>query len=647
MCGLTGFWTKRDGGNLAQSVRKMTDAIRYRGPDDQGHWLDEERGLALSHRRLSIIDLSPEGHQPMCSASGRYTLVYNGEVYNFEEMRAELEREGCAGWRGHSDTEVMLAAFEVWGVEAAVGRFVGMFAFALWDRAEDALYLVRDRLGIKPLYYGWNGATFLFGSELHALKQHPDFEGRLNQRALGTYLRYGYVPSPESIFEGIYKLPPGALIKLRHPLERPEPQVYWSAYEVAQAGLRCPFEGDAADAADALHGVLSEAVGCRMVADVPLGAFLSGGIDSSTVVALMQARSARPVKTFTVGFHEEGFNEAHHAKAVAEHLGTDHTELYVTAEDALAVVPKLPRLYDEPYADESQIPTFLISELARKQVTVSLSGDGGDELFAGYTSYQQDEARWRTLARVPYALRAPAAQVLAKTAETPQRHLDSLGKALPGALQQYANAERLERMADYLRLESQRELHNKRLTRLDAHQMLLSAAADETYRADRPNWTAFPEHVQSLMYWDMTTFMPDDILVKLDRASMGVSLEARVPILDHRVAELAWRFPLAMNFRGGKGKRLLREVLYRYVPESLVERPKKGFSVPVGRWMRGPLRDWAEDLLSEERLEREGLLEVGRVRRQWEDFLAGNFAQGQSPIWTTLMLQAWLEEQRR
>ena len=647
MCGLTGFWTKRDGGDLAQSVRRMTDAISYRGPDDQGHWLDEERGLALGHRRLSIIDLSPEGHQPMHSASGRYALVYNGEVYNFAQIRAELEREGYAAWRGHSDTEVMLAAFEAWGVEAAVARFVGMFAFALWDRAEGALYLVRDRLGIKPLYYGWNGATFLFGSELHALKQHPDFEGRLNQRAIGTYLRYCYVPSPESIFEGIYKLPPGTLLKVRGPLEHAEPQVYWSAYEVAQAGLRCPFEGDAADAANALYDLLSEAVGCRMVADVPLGAFLSGGIDSSTVVALMQAQSARPVKTFTVGFHEESFNEAHHAKAVAEHLGTDHTELYVTAEDAMAVIPKLPRLYDEPFADESQIPTFLISELARKQVTVSLSGDGGDELFAGYTSYQQDKARWQTLERVPYALRSRAAQVLAKTAETPQRRLDSLGRVLPGALQQYANAERLGRMADYLGLESRSELHNKRLTRLDAHQMLLSAKESESYRADRPNWTSFPEHVQSLMYWDMTTFMPDDILVKVDRASMGVSLEARVPILDHRVAELAWRFPLEMNFRDGKGKRLLREVLYRYVPEPLVERPKKGFGVPVGRWLRGPMRDWAEDLLSEERLKREGLLEVGTVRRQWEDFLAGNFAQGQSPIWTTLMLQAWLEEQSK
>lgn len=649
MCGLSGFWTKRtDANDLEQTIRQMTDAISYRGPDDQGYWTDEARGLALGHRRLSIIDLSSEGHQPMASASGRYMMVYNGEIYNFEDIRAEL---GLASshhnhaWRGHSDTEVILEAIETWGLEEALGRFVGMFAFALWDRAEDALYLVRDRLGIKPLYYGWSGATFFFGSELHVLKQHPDFQGCLNQRAIGMYLRYRYVPGPESIYEGVYKLPPGALIKVQSPVEKSEPQTYWSAHEVAKRGVEAPFEGSAEEAVDMLHDVLAEAVKCRMVSDVPLGAFLSGGIDSSAVVALMQSQSTQAVKTFSIGFHEEGYNEAHHAKAVAEHLGTDHTELYVSYEDAMAVIPKLTRLYDEPFADASLIPTFLVSELARREVTVSLSGDGGDELFGGYTVYQKNQQNWKTLQRVPHALRSSAAYVLEKTAELPQRRLDRLDKMLPDKLHKYTNADQLDRIAQYLGLESQSDVHHYQLTRVDPYEALLSAQEAETYAADRPNWTSFPEYVRSMMYWDMTTYLPDDILVKLDRASMGVSLEARVPILDHRVVELAWRFPLELNFEGTQGKQLLREVLYRYVPQFLVERPKRGFSVPIGQWLRGPLRDWAEDLLSKERLEREGLLNSGVIRQQWEDFLAGKSAQGYSPIWLVLTLQAWLDQE--
>lgn len=648
MCGLTGFWTKRnEQSDLVHTVQRMTDAITYRGPDDQGYWVEQERGVAFGHRRLSIIDLSPEGHQPMHSASGRFVMVYNGEIYNFEEMRADLEREtGRKAWRGYSDTEVILEAIEHWGIESAVGRFIGMFALALWDRAENALYLVRDRLGIKPLYYGWSGPSFLFGSELHTLKQHPDFEGGLNQRAIGAYLRYRYVPSPESIYEDIYKLPPGSILKLQQPLERAEPRAYWSAYEVAQAGVHCPFEGSAEEAADALHDLLADAVKRRMVADVPLGAFLSGGIDSSTVVALMQAQSTQRVKTFTVGFNEASHNEAHHAKAVAEHLGTDHTELYVTPEDALAVIPNLPRLYDEPFADESQIPTLLVSELARRKVTVSLSGDGGDELFAGYTVYQKNQSRWKALERVPYALRSSAAHMLGKTAELPQRRLNTLGRLLPNRLQGYTNADQINRVAEYLNLRSQSALHEKYLTRLDAHQTLVAARADETYAAERPNWTSFPDYVQSMMYWDMTTFMPDDILVKLDRASMKVSLEARVPILDHRVVELAWRFPLELNFDGSEGKQLLRKVLYRYVPKSLVERPKRGFGVPIRDWLKGPLKDWADDLLSEESLKREGVLNASVIHQHWEDFLAGKSTQGHSPIWTALTLQAWLSEQR-
>ena len=648
MCGLTGFWTKRnEQGDLTHMVQRMTDAITYRGPDDHGYWADQGRGVAFGHRRLSIIDLSPEGHQPMHSASGRFVMIYNGEIYNFEELRAELCREtGHKTWRGHSDTEVILEAIEHWGLEEAVGRFIGMFALALWDRAENTLHLVRDRLGIKPLYYGWSGSSFLFGSELHTLKRHPDFVGRLNQRAIGAYLRYRYIPSPESIYEDIYKLPPGSIIKLQHPLERAEPKAYWSAYEVAQAGVSCPFEGSPDEAVDALHDLLADAVKRRMVADVPLGAFLSGGVDSSAVVALMQAQSTQSVKTFTIGFNEDTHNEAHYAKAVAKHLGTDHTELYVTPEDAMAVIPNLPRLYDEPFADESQIPTLLVSELARRKVTVSLSGDGGDELFGGYTVYQKNQSRWKALERVPYALRSPVAHVLGKTAELPQPRLDALGKLLPSRLQGYTNADQMSRIAEYLNLRSQRDLHEKYLTRLDAHQTLVAAQKSEAYVADRPDWTSFPSYVQSMMYWDTTTFMPDDILVKLDRASMKVSLEARVPILDHRVVELAWRFPLELNFEGSEGKQLLRKVLYRYVPKNLVERPKRGFSVPIRYWLKGPLKDWADDLLSEERLEREGVLNARVIRQYWEDFLADRFPQGHSPIWTALTLQAWLSEQR-
>jgi asparagine synthase (glutamine-hydrolysing) len=646
MCGIVGFWGPSGTGtaHLEVLAESMARQLAHRGPDDQAEWADERAGLGLGFRRLAIVDLSPNGRQPMHSASGRFVVAFNGEVYNFADLRRELEASG-GRFRGGSDTEVILAAVEAWGLERAVERFVGMFAIALWDRAERCLHLVRDRLGIKPLYYGWMGESFLFGSELKALAAHPDFRAEVDRDALALLMRHSYVPTPFSIYRGIRKLPPGTILTLRTAAdEGGVPIPFWSAREVAESGAADPFaEGEVA-AVDRLDALLREAVRLRMIADVPLGAFLSGGIDSSTVVALMQAQSDRPVKTFTIGFHEAEYNEAAHAAAVARHLGTEHTELYVTPDEARATIPQLPAIYDEPFSDPSQIPTYLVSALARRQVTVSLSGDGGDELFGGYNRYSWGAAIWRRIGRVPAPLRAIAARGL--TAVSPvgwDRGLRHLGPLLPTSLRQRTPGDKLHKVAEVLAVGSPEELYRGLISHWKAPERLVRGACEPaTAITDRARWAALPSFTQRMMYLDLITYLPDDILTKVDRASMAVSLEARVPLLDHRVVEFAARVPLGMKIRGGQGKWLLRQVLYRYVPESLIERPKMGFGVPIDTWLRGPLREWAEGLLDERRLREEGFFDPEPIRRAWAEHLSGA-RNWQYLLWDVLQFQAWLE----
>jgi len=640
MCGLAGFidLTGRTGADeLHATALRMADTLRHRGPDDRGSWADAEAGVALGFRRLSIVDLSPEGHQPMASVAGRYVLVFNGEIYNHVDLRRELKRDGGPPFRGHSDTEVMLAAIERWGLKHALGRFIGMFAFALWDRHGRTLHLGRDRLGEKPLYYGQMDGTFLFGSELKALRAHPRFRGVVNRDALALYMRYGYVPAPHSIYEGIGKLSPGTTLTVAvdGAAIDPQPVVYWSAADVAMAGAADPFEGTEEEAANRLEALLCDSVGRQMVADVPLGAFLSGGIDSSTVVAMMQAQSPRPVRTYTIGFEEVGYDEARHAEEVARHLGTEHTEMYVTPMEAREIIPELPSLYDEPFADPSAIPFHLVSRLARQDVTVCLSGDGGDELFGGYPWYPRTQKIWNKVRWVPGPLRKAAASALVGL---PER-----GVPMPW-LAHYASCDRTRKLAELMtRASSPEGVHQALRSQWgDTPVVVLGAATPPT---SMDGWKIQPgldDAVARAMLVDLSTYLPDDILTKVDRASMGVSLESRAPLLDYRLVEFALRMPTAMKIRGDLGKRLLRRVLYKYIPRELIERPKMGFSVPIGAWLRGPLRGWAESLLDETRIRQEGLFNPDPIRRRWAEHLSGS-ERWSDHLWHTLMFQAWLE----
>ena len=651
MCGITGFLDpRRTISELENVVWRMTAPLRHRGPDDGGVWADHDAGVGLGHRRLSIIDLSPEGRQPMVSASGRHVLVYNGEIYNHPKIREELDRLSSPRWRGRSDTETMLEAFDAWGVRAAVGRFVGMFAFALWDRRDHALYLVRDRLGEKPLYYGWAGDMFLFGSELKALRAHPAWNGEIDKDALALYFRHNYIPSPYSIYKGIRKLVPGTILKmgLQGPAGNdPEPESYWSAKEVAERGIAAPFSGSPTEALSRLETMLLEVIGQEMISDVPLGALLSGGIDSSTVVALMQSLSGRPVKTFTIGFHEAGYNEAVSARAVAEHLGTDHTELYVTPKEAMDVVPLLPTLYDEPFSDSSQIPTFLVSRLTRRHVTVALSGDAGDELFGGYNRYLWGRSIWRKIAWMPKGLRSSLRSAI--TAVPPEKW-DSLFKVAGGivrARQAPRHAgDQIHKLAELLLVKEPEELYLSLVSHWKNPCLLVPGAVEPpTILSDRKRWADLPDFVQRMMFLDTVTYLPDDILVKVDRASMGVSLECRVPFLDHRVVEFAWRLPLSQKIRNNQGKWLLRQLLYKYVPKALVERPKTGFGVPIDSWLRGPLREWAESLLCGNSLKNGGIIDPSPVLEKWREHLSG-VHNWQYYLWDVLMFQAWLDRGR-
>ena len=653
MCGFCGFVnpTNTDSALIRNIISLMSERIHHRGPDDEGYWQDEQLGMAIGHRRLSVIDLSPEGHQPMQSATGRYVLAYNGEIYNFHEIKTELENTGRAsGWRGHSDTEVLLAAIDAWGVESTLKKCTGMFAFALWDKQERMLMLVRDRMGEKPLYYGWQDNVFLFGSELKAIKAHPAFQGEINREALTAFLRFSYVPAPYTIYQGIKKLPAGNLLRI--PLQSasfstsdlPEPEPYWSLIDIAETGLAHPFSGDEHDAISSLDQLLRRSVKQQMLADVPLGAFLSGGYDSSLVVALMQAQSDQPVRTFTIGFNEKDYNEAPHAREVARHLGTDHTELYVTPEEAMAVIPALPSLYDEPFSDSSQIPTFLVSQLARRHVTVSLSGDGGDELFGGYNRYFLGTQIWKYLRPFPAWSRKTGAELITSISPSAwDRFASVFGPVLPAEFSSGRAGDKLHKLASIFSLSKKSDLYRKLLSHWEEPERVVINGKEPRSNVDTP--LAIKDFVHQMMCIDSISYLPDDILVKVDRASMGVSLESRIPMLDHRVVEFAWRLPLSMKVREGQGKWILRQVLYNYIPKELLDRPKMGFGVPIDVWLRDDLRDWAEDLLDESRLQSEGFLNPAPIRQKWAEHLSGK-RNWQYYLWDILMFQAWLSAEK-
>jgi asparagine synthase (glutamine-hydrolysing) len=649
MCGIAGFMASTWPDAIESIGSRMADAIAHRGPDDSGIWTDPAAGVCLAHRRLAIIDLSPAGHQPMISRNGRFVLVFNGEIYNHIDIREELEASGsCVSWRGRSDTETLLAAFEYWNVDAVLPRVVGMFAFALWDRAERRLTLARDRFGEKPLYYGWVGdgaeRAFIFGSELKALLRYPTFANSISRNALALYTQLCVIPAPYSIYEDVSKLPSGSLLTLdAKNLARREVHIepYWRLTNVVLQGLERPFERDC-EAVDALEEVLRSAVARQAVADVPLGAFLSGGVDSSTIVALMQAQSRRSVKTFTVGFEEAGFDEAPHARRVAQHLGTDHHEIVVTSADARSVIPQLPSLYDEPFADSSQIPTHLVAQCARTRVTVALSGDGGDELFCGYTRYLWARRVWAGVGWLSPSLRRAIGALIYVM---PDVLWNVSGKMLPSADRVVRLGDKAQRLAH--RLQTARnidDLYRSLVTEWPPDARLVHGADRVTIRLD-DNLGGVVDAENRMMAWDALTYLQDDILTKVDRAAMGVSLETRVPFLDDRVFQLAWQLPLHMKLRGGQSKWALRQVLYRYVPRELIERPKAGFGIPVGEWFRGPLRDWAEALLDESRLSREGYLDAKLVRQTWKQHLSGHY-DWTARLWSILMFQAWLEKER-
>lgn len=646
MCGIAGYWAGKGqaAAVLESHIGRMCAALVSRGPDYAGRWIDGEVGVALGHRRLAIIDLSAAGHQPMLSADGRYVIVFNGEIYNHLALRRAL---GECNWRGHSDTETLLAAIAAWGLEATLPKLAGMFAFALWDRVERTLVLARDRIGEKPLYYGRHGGSLMFASELKAFCALPSWNvgvtgsERIDKEALALFLRYGYVPAPRTIYQGIGKLPPGTFLKMTGHACQNVPQAWWRLDDVALAGTNAKQGIDERQAIDAVEHVLKDAVGRQMAADVPLGALLSGGIDSSIVVALMQAQSQQPIRTFSIGFTESAYDEAAHAKQVARHLGTSHTELYVSPNDARSVIPQLPDIYDEPFGDSSQIPTALVCAMARRQVTVCLSGDAGDELFGGYNRYLWADALWQRIGHAPMAIRRLMARglqaVSAKGWNALFRYLDPL---LPQRVRVSHPGDKLHKLAAVLGAPSPEAFYQLLVSQWRGVLPLRGGIVEPATRIGTPElWPALAQFPEQMMALDAQTYLPDDILVKVDRAAMAHSLEVRVPFLDPEVIEFAWQLPLNMKIRDGQGKWLLRKLLDRYIPQTLIDRPKQGFGVPIEDWLRGPLREWAEDLLSPVSLAADGLLDPTAIRALWQTHLKG--INRQHALWNVLMFQAW------
>ena len=654
MCGLTGFVSRPGGDSAALTMlaRRMAAQIRHRGPDDAGEWIDAAAGIAFAHRRLSIIDLSPQGHQPMASQHGRYVIAYNGEIYNHAQLRAQLSAaDPNVRWRGHSDTEVALAAIERWGLETALQKFNGMFALALWDRQLRRLHLARDRFGEKPLYYAFVNGAFLFGSELKALTAHPAWNGHIDRGALRAYMRFNYVPAPHTIYSAARKLPASSTLTVdvdtvSGAVSVGEPRAYWSAVEVALAAREKRFT-DRGQARDELREALAAAVAARMMSDVPLGAFLSGGIDSSLVVALMQCHSNRPVRTFTIGYDDPEYDESPHAAAVARHLGTSHTCKQVTPREAREAVVHMPTVYDEPFADSSQIPTYLVSRTARADVTVALTGDGGDELFGGYPRYFVGRRIFPMLRCVPRYARAPlAGAIRALTPGAWETLLRNIRRVGGEARLADLSGERLHRLSRQLRASSDVQRYEIMMARPEDGTVPLQGCSEKRpLHAGDAAWPASISSAEAMMLFDTLNILPDDFLVKVDRASMSVGLETRAPLLDPQVFELAWRLPLEWKLEAHSGKRALREVLHQLVPPALVERPKQGFGIPIGAWLKGPLREWAEGLLDERRLRREGFLDAQSVRGKWREHLAGT-RDRQNEIWGAVVFQQWLAHNR-
>lgn len=642
MCGITGFLLKNNKILEPEQVLvKMTSTLHHRGPDDQGIWFDSNSGIGLGHKRLSIIDLSPEGHQPMHSSSNRFVVSFNGEIYNFQQLRKQLEGMGFT-FRGHSDTEVLLAAIEAWGLEEAVKQFIGMFAFALWDKMEQRLHLVRDRIGIKPLYYGEINGSFVFGSELKSICAFNGARPTVNRDALALFLRHNYIPAPHSIYNGVWKLMPGHILSISTDKNNNyEPRAYWSLNNVVVSGVKEKFAGVPEEAIEQLDLLLRDAISLRMIADVPLGVFLSGGVDSSTVAALMQAQRSKPVKTFTIGFNEEKYNEAEFAKKIAKHLHTEHTELYVTPSEAQNVIPRLPEIYDEPFADSSQIPTFLISQLTKKHVTVALSGDGGDELFCGYQRYYYTQNVWNAIRKVPRGILSLLSNLIKVI---PVSKLNEVTKLLPDTTRDKLSGDRIHKFADILRATDAATLYRLMISNWkDPTGVVLGSKEPATIFTD-PNINAYKlDFYKQMMFLDQATYLPEDILTKVDRASMAVALEARVPLLDHRVIDFAWKLPNDLKYRDGKSKWLLRQVLYKYVPPELIERSKMGFGVPIDMWLRGPLKEYASDLLDENTLKRQGYFDPLPIKAKWREHMKGT-RRWHAYLWTILMFQAWLQK---
>jgi asparagine synthase (glutamine-hydrolysing) len=633
MCGIAGFIDQASDYDVNARLRKMGEAIAYRGPDDSGIFYDQETGLGFVHRRLAIVDLTSAGHQPMRSSSGRFVIIFNGEIYNHIALRRALEVSSHGvEWKGHSDTETLLRGFEVWGIKETLTRAVGMFAFALYDQSKRHLLLARDRMGEKPLYYGSSQGVFLFGSELKALRAHPAFASDIDRDALLSLLRHQYCRGPQSIYKAISKLAPGSILSFDLVSKKYEVETYWSLHEAAAKGLKHRISLSDQDAIDQFDELLKQSIGLQMVADVPVGAFLSGGVDSSLIVAEMQRQSSRPVKSFTIGFEEDAFNEAPFARAVAQYLGTDHTEYFVSPREALDLIPRLPSLYDEPLADVSQIPTFLVSRIARQAVTVSLSGDAGDELFAGYTTYAHAEKLMRIYDHLPASLR-PLTSIIMKS-----------GARLSEVFGHSQRARQLALSAFVLNAQSKSEL-TSRLTQFWSDEATPVLGLNDQIDHHNPFSDLGLSDLERMIANDMVTYLPDDILAKVDRAAMAVSLETRVPLLDHRIVEFALSLPMSLRRRGTEGKWIMRQVLDRYVPRALIDRPKKGFGVPLAQWLRGPLREWAFDLLSPEVIKRDGLFDPHAITRALDDHMSGR-RDRHNDLWSVLVAQQWVEAQR-